>query len=223
MKGMVERAEALILEDNPREAQEVVEVTSACGLEAMSTRSPQQAVRLLRTHAPVIAVIDWNMELSPDPDRTSEVTIRELCRLHPDAYCIVYATNVGSDLTLQERIAMAHPSAVTHDKRLGLDTLMHRVRSLLERRIGDLAIDHGTVVHLPSGDRYKHRAAVKAMLRYPRDVYAGRRTAVYQGLYTFRVWLQDHQSSVSVQTVGGGCYRLAVRDDTEERRAPPPD
>jgi len=218
---MAERAEALIVEDNPREAQEVASLITACGLTALPTRSPRQAVRLLNTHAPTLAVIDWNMELSPDPDRTAEDVLKAVCRLHPDAYCIVFATNVGSDLTLQERIALAHPSAVTHDKRLGLDTLMTRVRQLLERRVGDLAIDRGTVMHLPSGRRFMHRIAVKMILNHPRQVFVARHTAMYQAVYTFKLWLRDQQSSVGVESLRGGFYRLLVRDDTEEHHAPP--
>ncbi len=215
----MERAEALVLEDNPREAQEVAALTTACGLTTLTTRSPQQAVRLLRTHAPTLAIIDWNMELSPDPDRTSEVALKEICRLHRDATTIVYAANVGSDLTLQERIAIAHPSAVTHDKRLGLDTLMTRVRKLLERRVGDLAIDLGCVVHIPSGQRFTHRVAVKILLAYPRDICAPRRSAAYQSLYRFQVWLRDVQSSVAVDAKRGGFYRLVTPDDEEDGRA----
>jgi CheY-like chemotaxis protein len=219
---MAERAEALILEDNPREAQEISAVTAACGLETLTTRSPQQAVRLLRTHAPTLALIDWNMALSPDPDRTSEAALKELCRLHPDAYTIVFATNVGTDLTLQERIALAHPSAVTHDKRLGLDSLMTRVRKLLERRLGDLAIDHGCVTHVPTGRRYKHRAAVKMVLAHPRDFYAGRRTATYQAIYAFKLWLHELDSSVSVDSLRAGFYRLVVREEQEADGATAP-
>lgn len=218
---MVERAEALILEDNPREAQLVTVVMSACGLGVVSTRSPQQAIRLLRTHTPALAVVDWNMELSPDSDRTSEAALKELCRLHPDAFCIVFATHVGSDLTLQERIALAHPSAVTHDKRLGLDSLMTRIQQLLERRIGDLVIERGTVIHLPSGRRFRHRIGVKMILNHPRDFFAARRTAMYQAVYTFKVWLRDQHSSVAVESLHGGYYRLVVRDDWEDHRAPP--
>ena len=71
-----------MLEDNPTELEEIVTVTQACGLDTLATRSPQQAIRLLRANDPVLAILDWNMRLSPDAERTAENVLRTLARDH---------------------------------------------------------------------------------------------------------------------------------------------
>lgn len=210
---MAARAEAFILEDNPRELKELAALTSVLGLLTVETRSPAQALRLLEVHRPTIAIVDWNMELAGDRQRTSETVLRALATHYPDSYTIVFAANVGSDLALEERIAGIHPAALTHDKQLGLDSLKARIRGLLGTRVGDLVVDRGTVVHKPSGARFPHAIAVQIMLRYPRDIVTLRRTGPNQALWRFKRWLDEVGSSVAVVSASqGGFHRLALRE-----------
>jgi CheY-like chemotaxis protein len=215
---MGDRADVLILEDNPTELEEIATVTQGCGMATIGTRSPAQAIRLLREFDPLFAVVDWDMKLGPDAERTAEGVLRVLAREHPDTYTIVYAINAGGDLGLQERIAAAHPAAIPHDKRQGLPSLLRRLRQLLQRQVGDLRIDRGSVVHLPTKTRFKHKVAVRLLRDHPRAVYAERMTAAYQALYRFMVWLDDAESTVSVVAEGNGFYHLEVTDKPDRPR-----
>ena len=208
---MTNRADALVLEDNPKELDEIAGMIERSGLDTLPTRSPAQAIRLLRENDPTIAVIDWNMELSPEAERTAESVLRVLARDHPATYTIVYATNVGRDLRLQDRIATAHPSAITHDKRQGLDSLLRRIRTLLKRKVGDLVIDSGFVVHLPSGDLYRNKWGVRLLCAYPRHVEVERQSAGYLSIWRFGGWLDKVGSSVEVASEGGGVHRIRLR------------
>ena len=213
---MPARAEAFILEDNARELRELAALTSVLGLVTIETRSPAQALRLLQMHRPTIAIVDWNMELAQEGMRTSEEVLRALAVRHPDAYTIVFATNVGSDLALEERIAGVHPAALTHDKQLGVESLKTRIRRLMGTRIGDLAVDRGSVLHEPTGRRYVHAIGVQIMLSYPREIVTRRRTAANQALWRFKNWLDGVGSTVTVVSAQqGGFHRLALRVDLE--------
>jgi len=208
---MTNRADALVLEDNPKELEEIAGLIERSGLDTLATRSPAQAIRLLRTNDPTIAVVDWNMELSPDAERTAESVLRALAHDHPGTHTIVYATNAGRDLRLQDRIATAHPSAIPHDKRQGMDSLLRRIRTLLRRRVGDLTIDMGTVVHLPSGDVYRNKWGVRLMCAYPRSVQVERQSPPYLSIWRFGRWLDEVESNVEVASEGGGIHRLRLR------------
>ena len=176
---MTQRADVLVLEDNPTELEEIVTVTQACGLDTLATRSPQQAIRLLRANDPVLAILDWNMRLSPDAEQTAENVLRALARDHPETFTIVFALRAGSDLDLQNRIAVAHPGAIPHDKHQGLTSLLLRVRQLLQRKVGDLRVDRGTVVHVPSGVRYQNKWGVRLLCGYPEATMAKRHTTLH--------------------------------------------
>ena len=170
--GVTQRADVLVLEDNPTELEEIVTVAEACGLDTLATRSPQQAIRLLRANDPVPAILDWNMRLSPDAEHTAENVLRALARDHPETFTIVFALRAGSDHHLQNRIAVAHPGAIPHDKHQGLTSLLLRVRQLLQRKVGDLRVDRGTVVHIPSGVRYQNKWGVRLLCGYPEATMA---------------------------------------------------
>ena len=207
---MTARADVLILEDNPTELEEIATVTEASGLVTLATRSPAQALRLLRTNDPVLAIVDWNMQLSPDAEQTSESVLRVLAREHPDTYTIVFAVRAGTDMDLQDQIAAAHPGAITHDKRQGLPTLLARVRQLLQRKVGDLKIDRGTVVHIPTGSRYQNKWALRLLCSFPDAVQAQRGSAAYMSMYRFNRWLEELGSDVSLVSEGAAFYHLAV-------------
>ena len=218
-RGVTQRADVLVLEDNPTELEEIVTVTQACGLDTLATRSPQQAIRLLRANDPVLAILDWNMRLSPDAERTAENVLRTLARDHPETFTIVFALRAGSDLDLQNQIAVAHPGAIPHDKLQGLTSLLLRVRQLLQRKVGDLRVDRGTVVHVPSGTRYQNKWGVRLLCGYPEATMAKRHSTPYMAMYRFGVWLRDVDSTVSLESEGAGFYHLEVTGTRSGRAA----
>jgi hypothetical protein len=212
----MQRARALVLEDNRRELDELASTVAACGLTPMATSSPAQASRFLRQNVPAVAVIDWNMENSPDLERTSESVLRLLAVRHPSTWTVVYAANTG-DLRLQERVAAAHPSALLHDKLRGNTSLRTRlVKPLTQTIVGDLQLDRGSVVHIPSGDRFSHVIALDLMSAQTRPrgmqrtAVAERRTDRAQAIWRFQRWLQAHDSVVSVAARGAGHYELVA-------------
>jgi len=222
-------AKALILEDNRRELDEVAGTIAACGLTPLATPSPAQATRLLKQNALALAVVDWNMENARDLERTSESVLRLLAVRHPSTWTIVYAANTG-DLRLQERVAAAHPSALLHDKLHGYDSLRARLVKLLTQTIvGDLQLDRGSVVHLPTGDRFGHVVALDLMHAQTRarglqrTTYAARRSDRAQAIWRFQRWLLARNSVVSVVARGSGHYELVVSEvpdaaDAADRR-----
>jgi hypothetical protein len=87
------------------------------------------------------------------------------------------------------------------------------VNGLLGGRVGDLALQGGVVVHLPSAEPMPHRVAVslltakranRPLLLSESDARAARR---------FQRWLQDCGSCVAVRALGGRHYQLTVREE----------
>jgi len=84
---------------------------------------------------------------------------------------------------------------------------------LLERQVGDVRLERGSVVHLPSGTRFRHEIGVRMLLAYPSDLCFKRRTTGYTALYRFRKWLSRVGALVRVQPAGGATsfYRLGCQ------------
>lgn len=216
---MTRRADVLILEDNPTRLEEITTVVRACGLDTLATRSPGQALRLLRAHDPVLAILDWNKPLSPAVAQSAETVLRALARDHPETFTFVLALRAGAETDLQDRIAVAHPGAIPHDNRRGLASLLLRVRQLLQRRVGDLRIDRGTVIHVPSGVRYQNKWGVRLLCAFPQASQARRHSAPYMAMYRFGIWLREVGSTVSLEAEGSGFYRLEVAREGRATRA----
>lgn len=164
--------EILILDDNHQVLDELGELARANHCFPILARDPKEALRRLRAHAtvaaPIMAIIDLDMRLAEQPlfGPTSWDVLHHLGRNYRDCIVYVYSAHLlAADVLL--KINSAHPRAVAHPKRDGHDHLFAHVRASLSVTVGDLVLDGGRVVHVPTGEVYHHRAAIKLVNKYP--------------------------------------------------------
>jgi CheY-like chemotaxis protein len=205
--------EVLVLEDDPRQLWALQRLVESAHLEPLATASPRQALARLEAHRPILAIIDLDMSLAPAGDRRVGVhdLLRRLHQRHVNCIPLVYSAAVET-IDDQAAVYLSHPHALFQSKRHGEAQLLERVNGLLSGRVGDLAVQDGVVVHLPSGETFAHRVGValvtarranRALLLSESDARAARR---------FQDWLESRVSSVLVRPLGGRHYQLAQRD-----------
>lgn len=206
-------APVLIIEDEPEKLEELRREVEGRGFQAMATRSAARAIAWLRDAGPagrpLVALIDWDLRLSPDLSASSGDALCVLAGEAPDCLTIVYTANADS-FPVRSQIQRAHPRAWLHDKRDGDLSLLARIDRMLDRAVGDLRIEEGcAVVHSPTRDRYRHREAVRLVSRYPEAVTLQSESAA-RAVRRFAEWLARHGSPVRVVSHGGRRYRLAL-------------
>jgi CheY-like chemotaxis protein len=205
--------EVLVLEDDPEQLRALQRLVQAAHLEPLATASPRQAMSRLEAHQPILAIIDLDMSLAPAAERRVSVhdLLRRLHQRHVNCIPLVYSAAVET-IDDQAAVYLSHPHALFQSKRHGESHLLERVNGLLRGRFGDVALQDGVVVHIPTGETFAHRVAValvtarranRALLLSESDARAARR---------FQDWLEAHASSVLVRPLGGRYYQLAERD-----------
>ncbi|MHB8507152.1 MAG: response regulator [Candidatus Dormibacteria bacterium] len=209
---MIDRSEALLLEDDPEQLALLAAQVSAAGLLPLVARSAAEAIRLLdpSVHQPVIALVDRDLSRSPDRSRRSEEVLRRLYQDHPSCIAIVFSANLDS-VEARAQVHHAHPRVLLHDKREGVPSLLARVRELVCATVGDLSLTDGRVLHVPSGRSATHRVAVTLVMSHQ----GGRATMIRgesggRAARRFASWLEEVKSSVRVEALGGYMYRLLV-------------
>ena len=206
--------EVLVLEDDGEQLRTLRELVERAHLEPLATSTPRQAMARLEGRRPILAIIDLDMSRVPASERRVSVddVLRRLHHRHVNCIPLVYSAGVES-IDDQARVYLLHPHALFQSKRHGEERLLQRVNGLLGGRVGDLALQDGVVVHLPSGDPMPHRVAVslvtakranRPLLLSESDARAARR---------FQRWLQACDSSVLVRALGNRHYQLAVREE----------
>lgn len=154
------------------------------------------------------------MSLAPAAERRIGVhdILRRLHQRHVNCIPLVYSAAVET-IDDQAAVYLSHPHALFQSKRHGDRHLLERVNGLLSGRVGDLAVQDGVVVHMPSGETFPHRVGValvtarkanRALLLNESDARAARR---------FQEWLEARVSSVVVRPLGGRHYQLAEREE----------
>ena len=210
---MIAPPEALLLEDDLEELQELGRVVRDAGLEPISASGPRQALARLENHEPLLAVIDLDMSRAPASERSISVH-RVLGRLHSHHFnCIplVYSAGVET-IDEQARVYQSHPHALFQSKRHGFDRLLARIESLLGGKVGDLAVRGGVVVHLPTGLTMGHRVAVTLLTAKRANRSVVLRASEARAARRFQQWLEGLNSPVLVRALGGRHYQVAVRD-----------
>lgn len=210
---MIAPPEALLLEDDLEELQELGRVVREAGLEPVSTSGPRQALARLENHDPLLAVIDLDMSRAPATERGRSVN-EVLGRLHShhlNCIPLVYSAGVET-IDEQARVYQSHPHALFQSKRHGFDRLLTRIESLLGGRVGDLAIRGGVVVHLPTGRTMAHRVAVTLLTAKRANRSVLLRATEARAARRFQQWLEELGSPVLVRALGGRHYQLAVRE-----------
>jgi CheY-like chemotaxis protein len=206
--------EVLVLEDDQDQLRALRELVEGAHLEPLATATPRHAMARLEGRRPILAIIDLDMSRAPLAERRVSVddVLRRLHQRHVNCIPLVYSAGVET-IDEQARVYLLHPHALFQSKRHGDKRLLERVNGLLGGRVGDLALQGGVVVHLPSAEPMPHRVAVslltakranRPLLLSESDARAARR---------FQRWLQDCGSCVAVRALGGRHYQLTVREE----------
>lgn len=214
---MLAPPEVLVLEDDPEQLDAVAEVVRKAGLEPLAARSPRQAMSRLEHFRPILAILDLDMSQAPLEERQHSVLdiLRRIQTAHVNCIPLVYSAAVDT-IDQQAEVYSAHPHALFQSKRHGLERLIQRVDGLLSARVGDLAVQGGMVVHLPSGESHSHRVAVSLVTatRANRTLYLNDNDA--RAARRFQRWLTDVGSIVKVRPLGGRFYQLTAGEGPAE-------
>jgi CheY-like chemotaxis protein len=206
--------EVLVLEDDQDQLRALRELVEGAHLEPLATATPRHAMARLEGRRPILAIIDLDMSRAPATERRVSVddVLRRLHQRHVNCIPLVYSAGVET-IDEQARVYLLHPHALFQSKRHGERRLLERVNGLLGGRVGDLALQGGVVVHLPSGEPMPHRVAIslvtakranRPLLLSESDARAARR---------FQRWLQECDSCVAVRALGSRHYQLTVRGE----------
>lgn len=187
-------AEVLVLEDDTDQLRRLGETLAAIGLVPLLAEHPRKALALLGHHRPVLAVVDLDMSRAEATGRTAEEVLAQLYEAHGVCTPIVYSVNADS-VERRDWIAGLHPCALVQDKADGETALVDRVQRLLTARLGDLAIERGSVRHLPSGRRFAHRVGVSLLLAGRADVEVALDDSEARAVRRFQRWLRDDVAS----------------------------
>lgn len=212
---MTNRASALAMAGDAAELDELANAIAVCGLMPIAARSAEAAIRLLAANDPAAVLLGWNARAAWPHARGCEDVLRAVFRRCGSTPTFVYGAGLDGDPRVKARAARVHPLAVLHDRAFPV-ALPERLQLALDRCVGDLNVDRGCVVHLPSGRRITGGAAMKAMIAYPHDFHVDRENAMYIAVWRLRRDLRRLGSVVTVKSAGGGFFRLVLdeRDRT---------
>ena len=208
-------ATILLVEDEPEQLEELRGAMDARGFQVIAMRSAARAVAWLRGGGgwsrPLVAVVDWDLRLSPDRSLSGTDLLCVLAGEAADCLTIVYTANADS-FRVRSDIQRAHPRAWLHDKREGDPSLLARIGRMLDRGVADLRVEEGSrVVHLPTLAQYRHREAVRLLVHHPGAVTLPSDSAT-RAVRRFGDWLERRGSPVRVVSQGRRRYRLAVQE-----------
>lgn len=206
--------EVLLVEDDSETLDQLRAHFERRRFHPLAARSATRALSLLENNMqssrPVLAIVDWDLRKAPDNHWSSSDVLTRLARDVADCLVIVYSQNIDA-FRVRSEIQRAHPRAWLHDKRDGDASLVERVSRLLDQTAGDLRVHQGTVVvHVPSQDEYHHREAVRLVVHHP-DIVTYHSDTATKAVRRFGDWLNRHESSMRVVSLGNRKYRLGDR------------
>ncbi len=178
------------------------------GYATVGCRSADEALEALEEFRPTIAVIDRDLSLMPSRHHTSDDVLARLAHSpHQACSVFMYSAHVDSAEALA-RLAYLHPRVMVQPKQAGMPALLDRISRLMQRKLGDLGVDHGRVVHLPSGSRWTHRSGLALFLAHPRAITVDPSDA--RALRRMREWLEANGSVCGIEDLGRQQYVLRV-------------
>jgi DNA-binding response OmpR family regulator len=208
--------EVLIVEDDAETLEQLSGHFASRRFHPLTARTATRALSLLdnnrQSTRPVLAIVDWDLSRAPDGRWNSADVLSRLARDVAECLVIVYSQNIDA-FTVRSEIQRAHPRAWLHDKRDGDASLAQRVSRLMQQTVGDLRVHEGSlVIHIPTLDEHHHREAVRLVIHHPEIVSFHSDTAT-KAVRRFGDWLQRHDSSVRLVSLGNRKYRLHVSDE----------
>ena len=203
-------AEVLIVHPDTSRRAEWKALLEAKGLYVVETGSPAKAAWMVEEKSFCLAIVGWAPEKTRFGGGTTEF-LRAMYRSHKNTVTVVCDEAV-SEPEVATAIHDAHPAALTHDGRLSATSLALRIDKLFGRRVGDLRLENGAVVHEPTGERFVHNVAIRFMLAHPGSFDIERQTPDSVAIHRFRQWLEKNNSAVDVIVQRGTrLYRMVVR------------
>ena len=206
--------EALVLEDDPTQLSGIVDAVSELRYDVVMARSAADAKRRLIQRSdlllPTIAIVDWNMDMSPDQSLSIPAFLTWLRSFAHSCTVIVYTVRADL-LPVTTAVHKADARAYLQDKRDGVDGLVERLRQMMAVRIGDLVLE-GTHVHsLTTQEAFSHHVAMSLMMKFPESIDLRASEASTRAAYRFRKWVADQHSTVEVECVAARHFRLIDR------------
>ena len=210
---MVQHANALVVSDAHPVCDTLAGFTSSMGLLTQVATSVEEAQRFLRERSPTLAVVEAG--------DVGERVLCELGRTHPATHTAITVNEPEGAIDLARCLLVAQPSAVVISGPT-LAALTAQLRAYLDREVGDIRVERGSLVHGPSGERFRHEVGVRLLLAYPSAVQCRPQTREYMALYRLKQWLRRVGAAVTVLTDDGAasCYRLQVVDVARSTSAP---
>lgn len=205
---------ALVLEDDPTQLPKLSEaLTEECNLDVVQARSAVEAQRRLqqRQNTPVLAIIDWDMRLSPDRSLSVPDLLRWLREFERGCYTIVY-TIQPETLEINNAATLADPLVHFQSKTLGTDALIKRVKAITGVAVGDLVLAGDAITSTATAQHYFHEVARRLMSAYPHELDLSRDAKLWKVAYRFGHWLEQQESNVRVDCTGSRRFRLIVTD-----------
>jgi CheY-like chemotaxis protein len=205
--------QALILDDDPEQMARVQEAMKAVHLEALSVRSPDQALNKLRYYQPVLAVLDLDMSMAPESKRTVDDVLSRLYEGFGGCFVLVYSVR-ADEILERKRIEDIHPLATFVSKQDGEQALVDRIRRLMGVRFGDLAVRQGMTFHEPSDESFGHSVGVSLMLGAALGHEVVLDDTEAKAARRMRSWLLQVGSPVRIVDHGRRCYALHLTGET---------
>src|ERR1039458_7416642 len=102
---------------------------------------------MLRMRSTTLAVIHLGC--------AGELVLGELAGAHPTTHTVLVVDRPEREVAIDRRVIVAHPYAVVL-RGSSPERCAGEVQVLLERQVGDVRLERGSAVHLPSGTRFRH-------------------------------------------------------------------
>jgi hypothetical protein len=200
-------AQALILEDDPRQLDLIVAAMREVHVEPLIAISPDRALQRLTYDKPVLAVLDLDMSMAPDSQATIEDLLLLLYEQHGGCLVIVYSVR-SDEIPERKRIEALHPFAIFVSKHDGARALVDRIRRMMGVRFGDLMARRGLTRHEPTGNVFVHPIGVSLVTEAA--LGRGVKLSAPQAKAARRMWdwLERVGSCVEMVDLGHRCYML---------------
>lgn len=203
---------ALVLEDDPAQLSDIaVQLAGQCKLDVVQARSAAEAKMRLqqRQNTPVLAIIDWDMHLSPDQSLSVPDLLSWLRKFERGCYTILYTIRPEL-LEITNAAAAADPLVHFQSKTLGVEALIARVKAITGVTVGDLALVGDAITCSITEQHYFHEVARRLMSVHPHELDLSRDPKLWKEASRFRHWLGEQGSCVEVEAMGHRRYRLIV-------------
>ncbi|MGH7234442.1 MAG: hypothetical protein ACREF7_03305 [Candidatus Saccharimonadales bacterium] len=158
--------------------------------------------------------MDLDMRFAKEQSPNSYDCLRILAKNYPDVLVMVYS---GALNQAQNMIAAvkAHPKAWLHDKHDGPKELFQRIEHMMTKEVGNLVLDKGYCLHVPSGKMFDHQAAVRLLMSYPNPCHVYNAAEV-RAIQRFRGWLKENDANLVIISHSNQTYSLRLVGEEEK-------